>query len=284
MRARAPGSVTLLFAPADDPEDGSYGVSFAVADGVVADVTPLDGTDAPAPDGSSGGGDGEGDGVPASRVTLDGEPTSFEPVERALRELGVAASVDLTAEVPVGSGFGASGAATLAAALAAGEAFDLDASREDLLGVAHRAEVAAGTGLGDVFVQEAGGMLYDVGDGGGRGRRTVDGRLEYVSYAGIATDGVLGDAAAVERVREAGRDHLARFDPGGPLAATVELGWSFARATGLATERVTDAVDRVRTAGGAASMAMLGETVLATDVDGVFPEETHVTDEGARVL
>lgn len=275
MRARAPGSVTLLFAPADDPADGSYGVSLAVADGVVADVARLE--DDPTPDGAAGR-----DEVPASRVTLDGEPASVEPVERALRELGVAARVDLSSEVPVGSGFGASGAATLATVLAAGRTFDLDASREELLGVAHRAEVAAGTGLGDVFVQAAGGMLYDVGDG--RERRAVEGRLEYASYAGIATDDVLGDAAAVERVREAGRDHLERFDPDGPLAATVELGWSFARATGFATERVSGAVERVRSAGGAASMAMLGETVLATGVDGVLPRETRVTDEGARVL
>ena len=52
-------------------------------------------------------------------VSLDGESTEFEPVEGVLQRLDVFAEVSLTASVPVGYGFGASGAATLATALAA---------------------------------------------------------------------------------------------------------------------------------------------------------------------
>jgi len=257
MRARAPGSVTTLFAPVDG---GAHGVSFATEDGVVADVTP----------------------AAETTVVLDGEPTDFEPVELACEALGVEASVELTAEVPVGHGFGASGAATLATVLAADAAFDLGRDREALLGTAAEAEIAAGTGLGDVYVQDVGGLVWNVG--GGRERRERTDPVEYASHGPIATGDVLGDDDAVERVRSAGTDAFAAFDPDDDLASLFERSWRFAEGTGLATDRVRSSVARVAAAGGAATMAMVGETVVATGVEGVLDGRTRITPDGARVL
>jgi pantoate kinase len=263
MRAFAPGSVTLLFAPA---AAGGGGVSFATADGVVADLTPAE----------------------EPRVTLDGEPTDFEPVELACEALDVDARVELTAGIPVGCGFGASGAATLATALAADAAFDLDRDREALVEVAAEAERAAGTGQSDVYVQAAGGLTYDVGDGRGRAERDDD--LTWATFGGVPTAEVLGDDDAMARVGDAAGEAFAAFDPGAPLAALLDLGWSFADETGLATERTRRAVAAAHDAGGAATMAMVGETVLATpgaDLSGAAFEgagTTAVTAEGAHLL
>jgi len=255
-RARAPGSITVVFAPV---EDTSLGVSFAVADGVVATVDPAEET----------------------AVTLDGEPTSFEPVELALADLGVEARVALEAEVPVGRGFGASGAATLGAALAADEAFGLDRSRDELVEVAARAEVRAGTGLSDVYVQEMGGFAYDTGDG--RQRVAREDPLRYDSWGGIATGDVLGDPATVERIRSAGHAALETFDPSMPLPDLLGLAWDFAGETGLVTDAVRERVEAVRAGGAAATMAMVGETVVgAADAD--LPECTRIDPEGARLL
>lgn len=258
--AYAPGSVTTVFAPREDGE-GSFGVSFAVADGVRATVEPADET----------------------AVRLDGEAADFEPVEGVLDSLGVAAAVELDAEIPVGRGFGASGAATLATALAADAAFELDLSREAAVDAAHRAEVAAGTGLGDVFVQNRAGLAWNTGDGNGRNRVERDDRIEYVSTGGIATASVLGDEESMARVADAGRDALASFDPEEPLETWFETAWTFAQRTGLPTPAVEEAVGRVAEAGGAATMAMVGETVLAAGVEGVLPEETRITNEGAHL-
>ncbi|MDS0299951.1 GHMP kinase [Halogeometricum sp. S1BR25-6] len=259
--AYAPGSVTTVFAPREDGE-GSYGVSFAVADGVRATVDPADET----------------------TVRLDGEPTDFEPVAGVLDSLDVAATVDLDAEIPVGRGFGASGAATLATVLAADAAFELDLSREAAVDAAHRAEVAAGTGLGDVFVQDRAGLAWNAGDGGGRNRIERDDRIEYVSTGGIATESVLGDEASMARVADAGTDALRSFDPEDSLEEWFETAWTFARRTGLPTPAVRETVERVTEAGGAATMAMVGETVLAAGVEGVLPEETRITNEGAHLV
>ncbi|MFC6836765.1 GHMP family kinase ATP-binding protein [Halomarina ordinaria] len=258
-RAFAPGSVTTVFVPATDPDGGSLGVSVAVADGVAATVRPANET----------------------TVSLDGRETAFDPVERALAALDLTATVDLEATVPVGRGFGASGAATLATALAADEVFDLGRSRAALVDVAHRAEVAAGTGLGDVFVQARGGLVWNAGDGIRRAESDAD--LSYTSYGGIATEEVLGDDDALDRVRVAGRDALAALDPHGPVDALVERSWRFARETGLVTDRVERAVSRVERAGGVGTMAMVGETVVAVGAGDALASTTRATNEGARL-
>ncbi len=256
MKARVPGSVTVIFAPVDG---SALGVSFAIADGVVAAVDPADGT----------------------QILLNGDPTEFEPVEIALDDLGVDAQVDLTAEVPVARGFGASGAATLGTVLAANRVFGLDREREVLVEAAARAERKAGTGLADVYVQERGGCVYNTGAGL---RRTVrEDPLRYDSWGEIATPDVLGDEAALERVRATGRDALAAFEPEMPLPALLDLAWSFADAAGFATDAVRDRVQEVRAAGGAATQAMVGETVIGT-VDANLPEQTQIDPEGARLV
>jgi len=56
--------------------------------------------------------------------------------------------VDTTLDIPIGCGFGASGAGALSAALALNEALSLNLTLKDLAGAAHFAEVTNLTGLG----------------------------------------------------------------------------------------------------------------------------------------
>lgn len=259
MQARAPGSVTGLFVPASDGE-AARGASFATEDGVVVDVVPADGT----------------------AVTVEGDPAPFDPVERVLADLGLTARVDVRPEVPLGRGFGASGAATLATALAAGAEFGLGRSRAELLDAAHRAERAAGTGQGDVFIQDRGGFLYSTGDG--TGRVVPDEPVEYASVGGIDTGETLADAALMERFREHGDRELSDLSDPPSLRELAERSWRLVRETGLATDFVEHQVERVRAAEGAASMALFGDTVFAVGVEGVLDHRTTVAGEGARVI
>lgn len=256
MRAHAPGSVTTLFRPA---ADASHGVSLATADGVVAEVTPATET----------------------TVLLDGTETEVAPVTLALRDVGATARVELTAEVPVGCGFGASGAATLATLLAADAALELDRDREALVETAHRAEVAAGTGLGDVFVQARGGLVWNTG--AGIRSHPLEAPLAYATYGGIETSAVLDDQAALDRVTAAADATLPGFGPDAGLAALLERSWDFAERTGLPTPAVREAVADVRAGGGVATMAMVGETVVATETS-ALDARTRVTGQGARLL
>lgn len=262
MRAFAPGSVTGIFAPpeAAEPRTRSRGASFATEAGVIAEVLP----------------------ARTTTVSLDGEPTEFDPVVRVLDRLGVNAAVSLDRSIPIGAGFGASGAATLATALAANAEFELGRDRDELLTDAHEAEVAAGTGLGDVFIQEAGGLRWSTGDG--MESTTPVERVEYVSYGSIPTNEVLGDQAALDHIREIGLRALDGLPSTPTMREFTSQAWSFARETGLVTDRVRETIERVEASGGIASMSMLGETVFAVGVRNELPDVTAVDGEGARLL
>jgi len=257
VTAYAPGSVTTVFVPQD--AESSLGVSFATADGVTATV----------------------ESTREPSLYLDNRPARVEPVTGLLDRLDVTATVRLDTEVPIGCGFGASGAATLATALAANERFDLEHDRDALVKIAHRAEVEAGTGLGDVFIQDRGGLVWDVGNGLERTPRTD--RIEYTSHGGITTAAVLGDEGTMEQVSDAGQSALSTINPEGPLTELFDASWQFAKETGLATGRVSEAVDAVQGAGGTATMAMLGETVVATGGEGTLDQATQITPDGATL-
>lgn len=261
MRAHAPGSITGLFAPAPaDSDEPSRGASFAIEDGVVVDVTPADET----------------------TVTVEGEPAPFEPIERVLAELSVTAAVDVLPEVPLGHGFGASGAATLATALAANATFGLEESRESLLQAAHRAEMQAGTGQGDVFIQDRGGLVWSA-DGEIHRTEPTD-PVEYATAGGISTAEMLADEAFMEAARRSGRWHLDRLESPPTLRALAERSRAYLDETGVGTAFVEREIERVEAAGGAAGMALFGETVFAVGVEGVLPNRTRVSTVGARVL
>lgn len=261
MRARAPGSLTGLYAPppVDEPAAPSRGASIAIADGVTVEVSA----------------------APETGVTVAGEPVPFEPVERVLAELGATATVSVELGVPLGHGFGASGAATLATALAANGEFGLDFDRDELVDAAHRSELAAGTGQGDVFVQARGGFLWS---DGAITRREVDTAIEWTSTGSISTASVLDDEQFLATARRVGASHLAALGDRPTIREFLERSRAYLDENHLATPFATREIERIEAAGGAATMALFGDTVFATDVDGVLPHRTRVANRGARVL
>jgi len=263
MRAHAPGSLTGLYAPPppDEPDAPSHGASVAIEDGVTVAVEPADET----------------------TVRLEGEPTSVEPVAGVLESLGVAATVDLEPDVPLGHGFGASGAATLATALATDAVYDLGRDRDALVTAAHRAELDAGTGQGDVFIQDRGGLLWS-GEGAAIDRRALEGAIEWESTGPIPTESFLADEEFRATAARVGPAHLDALGDTPTLRAFVERSRAYVAETGLAPASVRKTIERVDAAGGAATMALFGETVFAVDAEGALPHRTAVSNAGARLL
>jgi pantoate kinase len=260
VTAFVPGHVTAFFSahPADDPAvAGSRGAGVTLSHGVRVRVEPA-----------------------AERaVTLDGLTVEMAPVEDVLDALGVEARVEAVSDLPIGTGFGVSGATALGTALAANEAFDCRRTENELVALAHVAEVKAGTGLGDVVAQARGGAPIRL-DPGGPGHGTLDGlparpRVEYLTFGELSTEAILsGDTTDLTAAGEAALDELLED----PSVSTLMAGARrFARDADLLTDRVGEAIRAVDDAGGDAAMAMLGETVFATG--------TGLTDAGydARV-
>lgn len=262
--AFAPGHVTAFFAPYPDAEParaGSRGAGLTLSDGVEVTVRPVGG--------EGGGGGGTAVAGPGGDLLLDGTPAEMEPVRRVLAELGVATDAEVSAatDLPVGAGFGVSGACTLAAALAANAAFGLGRSENDLVRAAHAAEVVSGTGLGDVVAQFRGGLPIRL-DPGAPGHGRTDGvparpRVEYVSFGDLSTERVLD--GELDPVRDAGESALSRLLRSPCRDELVAAARAFADEAGLLVPEVAEAIEAVEDAGGRASMAMLGRTVFALD-------------------
>ncbi|MGB9957639.1 pantoate kinase [Haloferax prahovense] len=269
--AFVPGHVTGFFSahPADDPATaGSRGAGLTLSHGVTVTVEPAQET----------------------TVTLDGEAVEMPPVADVLRSLGVTAAVDAESDLPLGAGFGVSGAMALGAALASNAVFSRGRSENELVTLAHVAEVRAGTGLGDVVAQARGGMPIRV-EPGAPAHGRMDGvparpEIEYVAFGGLSTADVLsGDTTALTTAGEAALEAL-RAEP--TLDRFLAESRRFARDADLLTDRVEAAVDDVRAAGGDGSMAMLGETVFAVGSGlsdaGYDPERCRVHPAGATLL
>lgn len=245
-RAFVPGHVTGFFTSHPDPDPtkaGSQGGGIALGHGVTVTVSSAD----------------------EQRVTLDGERIEMDAVDRVLDALEVTAEVRGETDLPLGSGFGVSGGMALGAALAANEVFDRRLSENELVTIAHGAEVQAGTGLGDVVAQARGGVPIRLEPGGPQHNKldaiSARSRIEYHTIGQLATDDVLsGDTA---QLTMAGKGALSTVVAEPTMDSFMRASRRFSRESELLTDAVHEVIDDVSAADGTAAMAMLGETVFA---------------------
>jgi pantoate kinase len=247
-RAFVPGHITGFFSihEADDPERaGSRGAGLTLSEGVTVTVEPTEETS----------------------IELNGEFAAVESGRRVLDELGETARISAETSLPLGAGFGVSGAVALGTAFAANDVFGDGRSENELVTLAHKAEVAAGTGLGDVVAQARGGIPIRLEPGVPEHNR-LDGvptraKVEYLSLGELSTAEVL--SGSTSQLSRAGVDALVALVNQPTLETFMAESNGFAERTGLLTQEVREVIDDVHAAGGAASMAMLGETVFALD-------------------
>jgi pantoate kinase len=254
--AFAPGHVTCFFeihdAHPDPVRKGSRGAGFSVAQGVVSHVRA----------------------EPAEQqrveVRLDGQPAEAPVTSAAARRLLGPAKlhvrVDSQVQLPVGQGFGMSGAGALSAALALARCLKLPKS--DAIVAAHTAEVQQRTGLGDVVAQVQGGIEVRSEPGlppwGAVQRVVGEAELVLCVLAGpLSTPGVLEDEGRRAAINKAGRACMQRFLEHPNVKNLFRLGKEFSVKSGLASEQVLRAVRACEREGGMATQSMLGHSIVA---------------------
>ena len=210
----------------------------------------------------------------SSLVTMDGETVQIEPVEFVLEQFEIAAQIEARSDVPLGAGFGVSGAMALGTAIALNQLSERSRSTNELVSIAHVAEVLAGTGLGDVVAQARGGVPIRIEPGAPEIGIMDDipgtGRIEYLSLGELSTEEVLmGD---VGPINTAGGSALVRLRERPTVRELLRTSRTFAHESSLLTDDVEAIVEEVLAHEGEASMAMLGQTVFAL--------ETGLTDAG----
>jgi pantoate kinase len=252
-RAFSPGHVTGFFSihPHHDPlHHGSTGAGFSLAAGTTTSLSAAD----------------------EDSVWMNGRPLEGAPVSRAVLRLFRAATgpsgpwhVRHETGLPVGSGFGTSGAGALSLALALNEAAGQPLARLDAAALAHRAELESGTGLGTVLGETYGGFEVRTAPGAPGTGSVVslpfsdDLRAVFLVFGPVATPKMLGDpsvAAAISREGESLRQRL--LDRPG-VASFLSLSLLFSRQAGLVTPRLAKIQDALAVEGLTAPMLMFGD-------------------------
>lgn len=245
-QAFVPGHITGFFTKDPDPDPtkaGSRGGGLTLTEGVTVTVRPAE----------------------SVSVTLNGDEIEMRAVERVLETLQAPAAVRGVTDLPLGAGFGVSGAMALGTALATNAAFDRQLSRNELITIAHGAEVQAGTGLGDVVAQACGGVPLRLEPGGPQDnvldRISARSRVEYHVLGEIQTAAVL--EGNTDLITAAGKKALSDVVSEPTLSRFMRASREFARESKLLTTEVRDVILDVNEVDGTAAMAMLGKTVFA---------------------
>ncbi len=247
QQAFVPGHVTVFFQPCwgDTPEEtGSIGSGITLSEGVTVTVSE----------------------ERESTVVLNGREIDMDPIRYVLESFSKSAQVEIETDLPIGCGFGVSGGAALGTALGVNELSRQEKTENELVTIAHCAEVKAETGLGDVVAQARGGIPIRLSAGAPE-FGDIDGipgmrRIEYLSFGEVATTDVIRDS---DLFASAGIEALSRLTKVPTVENLFEIGRTFAEETGLLPESIAPIVDDVVSAGGEATIAMLGETVISLD-------------------
>ncbi len=199
--------------------------------------------------------------------------------------------------LPVSQGFGVSSAAALSTTLALDDALGLGMPRDELVALAHVADVECGTGLGDVVPASLGGMDLRL-EPGAPGHAVVKkfevhkNLLLAVVGPELLTRSVIRNPAKVAAINAYGGKCVAEFARDPTLERLFDLGNRFAEESGLASKTVLEVVKASRMFGHAA-MAMLGNSIFAEagreELATLYLKfgtllRTEVDNQGARVL
>ena len=222
-------------------------------------------------------------------------PTVHAVVNHLIQNIGIRGiKVHLTSSLPLGCGFGLSGAASLATAYAINELIELKQDNEKLAMIAHVAEVENRTGLGDVCSQYHGGCLVKLKEGAPLVADTLpipEQPIYYRYFGPIQTSEVLRNKEQTKRINHAADTALTALKKLINTQINPEMlndcfaaAKQFSVESGLLSDkRVIDTIAKVETSGGIASMIMLGNGVFSTHAfDGAT--ETQLTKNPARLI
>lgn len=252
-KAYAPGHITGFFQIHDheDPHrKGSTGCGLVLNGGVTTEVKV-------------------GNSIEKTEIFLNGkrvEGKTTQTVAELMTDLPV--KVNSWTEIPVGCGFGASGAGALGTAYALNKALSLNQMVKSLTEYAHVAEVVNHSGLGDIAAQSNGGVVVRLQPGGSEFGLidripAPDARVFCIVLGEISTGSILEDKTAARRINTAGKAAMSELIKKPTLENFMHQARDFTNKTGLMSSKAGDVIEAANASGGFASQVMLGDAVFA---------------------
>ncbi|NHJ13217.1 MAG: hypothetical protein EAX95_06040 [Candidatus Thorarchaeota archaeon] len=259
-RAFVPGHITGIFRIHDGHENplfrGSVGAGFSVAVGTVTNVRISKHSKLQIR-------------VQYNRKEINAPVTSA--VIRRLLNDHIPFKVEVAHEssLPIGVGFGASGAGALGTALALSSLLDDETSVQSAGVHAHFAEVVNHTGLGDVIAQCNGGFEARRKPGAPGIGEVVkipydeSKRVVLAGHSGLETKEILTNPVKRERINSVGDEILEGFLENPTFDAFLAAAKEFSKKTQLMTSRIESSLLELQSSGfNDSSMVMLGDSVF----------------------
>jgi pantoate kinase len=208
-----------------------------------------------------------------------------------------------TCLLPVGCGYGTSGAGALSLSLALNESMKISLTNIEAAQLAHISEISCRTGLGTVTSVLSGDLVV----------RTLAGapgygevkklpmpeslRIVTATYGPIPTSSVLVSVTLNKAINNCGKELIARFDRRRAQTSFIELSRRFSHCLGLASRRLERLINRLEATGIKPSMAMLGESLFCMadyenttnickviEAERLTPVVTSIAQKGAHLL
>ncbi|MFC1768650.1 pantoate kinase [Nanoarchaeota archaeon] len=266
-KAFAPANVSCIFSPyvnSEPEKTGSLGVGFTVDKGVEVEVEKSKNT----------------------TISFNGGIIDFPTVKTVVESVSdEPLFIKIISELPLGVGFGLSGAASIATAFAVNDLLSLGITESELAMIAHIAEVKNKTGLGDVCGQFNGGFQIkrEVGNPLKSEKLNVGVKKVYCDiFSSIDTKGTLSNRLLKERIIASGKIALDKIDSSISFAKLCELSREFAEQSTLLSPDIKFALMRSK---GNSSMMMLGNAIYSDSPSGLInPIELNVVDNRVRLL
>lgn len=179
--------------------------------------------------------------------------------------------IDHCIGIPIGAGFGSSGAGALSLVFALNKAFKAGLSREEAAQIAHVAEVECKTGLGTVIGETFGGLEIRAEPGApGIGRilrlrleqDTHDYRVVCLVFGPLSTKRLLQERRLRAALNRIGGELVDKIIKDQQVRRFMEYSREFAERTGLISSRIRPVLSRLDELPVRMSMLMFGEGVF----------------------
>ncbi|HEX8965304.1 MAG TPA: pantoate kinase [Patescibacteria group bacterium] len=253
-KAFAPGNISCIFRihkGETSETTGSTGVGFTINKG--AAVTAEKSTQ--------------------TKILFNGNEIAIDPVASIIKKLtNVPLKISILSELPLGGGFGLSGAATLATAYAINDLLNLQKEKLELARLSHIAEVENGTGLGDITNEYFRGFLLKIEPSFMFKviKLPIDNIKIYCRFfSSLETKSVIQNSAIKEKIDKAGKTAIEKINAlyknkKITLENVITISKEFAVESGLLqNQEVIKTMQEIENNGGVASMIMLGNGVFS---------------------
>lgn len=274
-KAFAPANISCIFKIYEHKEPrwmGSYGVGFTLNEGVIAEVSKAKRTE----------------------IVFDNNSINFPTVRSVVDKLTKKkVRIYIKSKLPLGCGFGLSGASALAAAYAVNDLLKLNKSNKELAIIAHISEVENKTGLGDVVNQYYGGFCvkfklssYFIVE-----KITLKNIDVYCKYYGkLSTKAIITNLKIRHKINDSATialnkiKQLLKSDKNIQFRDIIKISKEFSVNSGLLKDKKTmETIKKIEKNNGHASMIMLGNAVFS---DNLFEgaSKFKISDKGAHLL